>query len=161
MYNEWCRTLQKDISLSFKVGLPPSKKLCYLLDWKPFKNGEKCFLFHLKSFFRSKDVYVFVTTFWPCRKNSLIIRWISKFMTSQPGLKQLQYTYCPISHKVKANQTMKFGQIIEYNKKNSFLQNLYRKWDKKTSFRPLYFLKKLNMRRKQVVGLQLSLNRFR
>ena len=28
--------------------------------------------------------------------------------------KQLQYTYCPISH--KGNQTMKFGQSIEYNK---------------------------------------------
>ena len=29
--------------------------------------------------------------------------------------KQLQYTYCPISHEVKA---IKLGQLIEYNKKN-------------------------------------------
>ena len=37
-------------------------------------------------------------------KNSLIrkIRLISKFMTSQPGKQQLQYTHCPISQKVKA-----------------------------------------------------------
>ena len=64
------------------------KNLGYLLDWKPFKNYEKCFLFRLKSFFRSQDIKVFVTTFWSCRKNSLIrtIKLTSKFMMSQPGL---------------------------------------------------------------------------
>ena len=40
-----------------KVGLSPSKKiLFYLLHWNPFKNDEKCILFHLKSFFRSQDI---------------------------------------------------------------------------------------------------------
>ena len=28
----------------------------YLLQWKPLKNDEKCFLFHLKSSFRSQDI---------------------------------------------------------------------------------------------------------
>ena len=37
-------------------------------------------------------------------------------MMSQPGYKQLQYTYCSISQ--EGNQTMKFGQLIEYNTKN-------------------------------------------
>ena len=32
------------------------KKFCYLLHWKPFKNDEKCFLFHLKSSFHSQDI---------------------------------------------------------------------------------------------------------
>ena len=61
------------------------KKLCYLLQWKPFKKGEKCFLFHLKSSFRSQGI--FVLSFWSCRKNGLItkLRLVSKFMTSQPG----------------------------------------------------------------------------
>ena len=37
--------------------LSPSKnKVCFLLHWKPFKNYEKCFLFHLKSSFRSQDI---------------------------------------------------------------------------------------------------------
>ena len=37
-----------------KVGLSPSKKkLFYLPHWKPFKNHEKYFLFHLKSSFHS------------------------------------------------------------------------------------------------------------
>ena len=35
----------------FKVGLSSTKKMCYLLHWKPFKNDEKCFVFHLKSSF--------------------------------------------------------------------------------------------------------------
>ena len=40
-----------------KVGLSPSKKTSfYFLQWKPFKNDEKCFLFYLKSSFRSQDI---------------------------------------------------------------------------------------------------------
>ena len=31
---------------------------------KALKNNEKCFLCHLKSFFRSQDIQVFVLTFW-------------------------------------------------------------------------------------------------
>ena len=40
-----------------KVGLSPSKKiLCYLLYRKHFKDHGKCFLFDLKSSFRSQDI---------------------------------------------------------------------------------------------------------
>ena len=39
---------------------------------------------------------------------------------------------------------MKFGQAIEYNKINIFLQKAYRKWGKEISSRPrLVFLKAL------------------
>ena len=72
----------------FKVGLSLSKKnYFYLLQWKPFKNNEKRFLFHLKSSFHSQDIWIFVLTFWSCRGNGLIrkIRLISKFLTQQPG----------------------------------------------------------------------------
>ena len=53
----------------------------------PLKIDEKCFLFHLKSSFRSQDIYIFVLTFWSCRKNCFIRKrkLISNFMTSQPG----------------------------------------------------------------------------
>ena len=37
----------------------------------------------------------------------------------------------------KGNQTMKLGQLIEYNKRNIFLQNLCRKWGRENSSRPL------------------------
>ena len=40
-------------------------------NWNPFKNDEKCFLFHLQSSFLSKDILVYVLTvfyvlFWSC-----------------------------------------------------------------------------------------------
>ena len=41
----------------FKVGLSPSKKNSFcLLQWKPFKNDGKCFLFHLESSFPSQHI---------------------------------------------------------------------------------------------------------
>ena len=48
--------------------------------------------------------------------------------------KQLQYTYCPISHEVKA---MKFGQLIEYNMRNIFVEKSYTKCAGETIPRPL------------------------
>ena len=38
----------------------------------------------------------------------------------------------------KSNQTMKFGQLIDYNKRKIFLQKLYRKWGKEISSRPVF-----------------------
>ena len=47
---------------------------------------------------------------------------------------------------------MKLGQLIEYNKINFFVQKLCTKFGRETSSRPPFiFLKKLNMRQKQVV----------
>ena len=43
-------------------------------NWMSFKNDEKCFLFHLKSSFRSQDISVFVSTFLPCRKTASLER---------------------------------------------------------------------------------------
>ena len=120
------------------------KNLCYLLEWKPFKNNEKCFLFHLKGSFRSQDIYLFVTTFWSCRKNGLIrkVRPTSKFMRLQPALQTIAIHIWPSISQSKDNQTMKFGQLIEYNKRNIFLQKLCRKWGKETSSRPLFIFQK-------------------
>ena len=116
------------------------KNLCHLLDWKPFKIDEKCFLFHLKSSFRSQDILVLVTTFWSCRKNGLIrkIMLTSKFMTPQPGLQAIAIHILPNISQSKGNQTMKFGQLIQYNKRNIFLWILCRKWGKETSSRPFF-----------------------
>ena len=72
---------------SIKVGLSPSiKKWFYLLQWKTFKNDKRCFLFYLKSYFHSQDIYFSVLTFWSCI-NDLVrtVMLISKFITSQPG----------------------------------------------------------------------------
>ena len=51
-------------------------------NWKPFKNDEKCFLFHLKSFLLSRS-FSFCLDFLIMYKNGLIkkIRLISNFLT--------------------------------------------------------------------------------
>ena len=35
-------------------------KFLFFTKWWPFNNYERCFLFHLKSFFRSQDIQIFV-----------------------------------------------------------------------------------------------------
>ena len=63
-------------------------------------------------------------------------------MTSQPGLQTTAIHILPnISHG-KCDQTMKFGQLIEYDKGNIFLKKSCLKWGKKTSFRPLFIFQK-------------------
>ena len=49
----------------------------FLSDFKGALSGptqflitEKCFLFHLKHSFPSQDTYIFVFTFWSCRKTT-------------------------------------------------------------------------------------------
>ena len=39
------------------------------------------------------------------------------------GNKQLQYTYFPISQEINVNETMNFGQWMEYNMRKFFLKN--------------------------------------
>ena len=71
-------------------------------------------------------------------KNGLIrkIRLISKFMTSQPGKPAIViHTFASIA-KSKGNQTIKFGQLTEYNTRNIFLEKLYTKCGGKTISRP-------------------------
>ena len=96
----------------------------YFLQWKPFKNDEKCFLFDLKRYFHSQDTDIFVFNFWSCRKNGLIrqIRLISKFKTSQPGQQTITIHTLPNISQSKDNQTMTFTQVVEYIKRNIFLK---------------------------------------
>ena len=55
------------------------------------------------------------------------VRLTSKFMTSQPGLQTIAIHISPNISQSKGNQAMKFGQLIEYNKRNIFLQKLCKK----------------------------------
>ena len=48
-------------------------------------------------------------------------------MTSQPGLQTIDIHVFPNISQSKGNQAMKFGQLIEYNKRNIFFQKLYEK----------------------------------
>ena len=48
-------------------------------------------------------------------------------MTSQPGLQAIAIHILSNISQSKGNQTMKFGQLIEYNGRNIFVQKLCRK----------------------------------
>ena len=48
-------------------------------------------------------------------------------MTSQPGLQTIATHILPNISQSKGNETMKLGQLIEYNKRNIFLHKLCEK----------------------------------
>ena len=90
-----------------KGGLSPTPKRFFcLLQLKLFKNDEKCFFFYLKSSFHSRDIWIFVSTFWSCRKNDLVrkIDYFQNLWGHKLVRKQLQCTSFPISHEVKVTR---------------------------------------------------------
>ena len=60
-------------------------------------------------------------------------------MMSQPGLQTIAIHILPNISKSKSNQTMKFDQLIKYNKINIFLKKLCEKWGREASSR-LHFI---------------------
>ena len=48
-------------------------------------------------------------------------------MTSQPDLQTVAVQILPSISQSKGNKTIKFGQLIEHSKRNTFLQKLYGK----------------------------------
>ena len=77
-------------------------------------------------------------TVWSCIKNGSIrkIRLLSKSMTSQPGQQTIAIHILPNISRSKGNQAMKFGQLIEYNMRNIFLEKSYKKCAGETIPRP-------------------------
>ena len=71
-------------------------------------------------------------------QNGLIkkISLISDFMTSQLGQQTIVILILPNISRSKGNQTMKFGQLIECNMRNIFLQRSFTKCGGETSPRP-------------------------
>ena len=64
-------------------------------------------------------------------------------MTSQPGKQTVAILILPYIARSKDNQTVKSGQLIEYNMRNIFLEKSYPKCGGKTSPKP--FSKKLKL----------------
>ena len=58
-------------------------------------------------------------------------------MTSQPGQQTIVIHILPNILRSKCNQTMKFGQLIEYNIRQIFIEKSYTECGGKTSPRPL------------------------
>ena len=66
-------------------------------------------------------------------------------MTSQPGKQTIAMHLLHNISRSKGNQTMKVGQLIEYNKENVFLEKSYTKYVGETF--PRLFSKKLKLSR--------------
>ena len=94
----------------------------FLASGSPLKMMKNAFYFTLKALFLHK-IFKFSVNFWSRRKNGLIrkIRLTSKFMTSQPDVQTIAIHILPSISRGKGNQTMKFDQFIEYNKRNILL----------------------------------------
>ena len=71
-------------------------------------------------------------------QNGLIekVRLTSNFKTLQPGQQTIVIHILPNISRSKGNQTMKFGQLIECNMRNIFLEKSYTKCGGETSPRP-------------------------
>ena len=62
-------------------------------------------------------------------------------MTSQPGKQAIAMHILPNISRRQGNQTMKFGQLIVYNMKNIFLENLTKRENLIKKTVPRTFLK--------------------
>ena len=80
-------------------------------------------------------------------KNSLIrkMRLISKFISSQTWLANNCNTHVAQYLRGKGNQTMTFGQLIEFNMRNIFVEKSYTKCDGEIIPRPFYTTSKLSI----------------
>ena len=66
-------------------------------------------------------------------------------MTSELGYKAIVMHILPNILRSKNNQTMKLGQLIEYNIRNIFLEKSYKKCDGKTILIPFSKKSKLSI----------------
>ena len=114
------------------------QKMCviFLID-SPLKMMKNAFCFILTALFVFKILKFLPRLFDHVGKTA---RLTSKFMTSHPDLQAIAIHILPNISQSKGNQTMKFGQLIEYNKRNIFLPKLCRKWGKEISSRPLFII---------------------
>ena len=71
-------------------------------------------------YFILKALFVFKISKFLSRK----IRLTSEFVMSRPVLQTIATHILLNISRNKGNQTMKLGQLIEYNKRNNFLQKL-------------------------------------
>ena len=66
-------------------------------------------------------------------------------MTSQPGKQTIAIHILPYIPRSKDNQTVKFGQLIEYNMRTVFLEKSYRECGGETSPKPYSKKSKLSI----------------
>ena len=112
-----------------KVGLSHSKKIYVICLIKSPLKMIKCFLFHLKKLFPFSKNLSFCHDFLVMQEKRLDQKDKADFKTHHVTIwfTNNGKNILPNISQSKDNQTMKFGQLIEYNKINIFLQKLFRK----------------------------------
>ena len=66
-------------------------------------------------------------------------------MTSKPGKQTITMYILPSISRSKGNQTVRFGQLIEYNMSSIFLEKSYTKYGEETIPRPFSKKSKLSI----------------
>ena len=105
-------------------------------------------LFMLKALSVLEIQYLhFCCDFLVTKENGLLRKlWLnSKFMTSQTGQEIIAIPMLSNISRSKANQAMKFSQLIEYNMRNTLLEKSYTKCDGEANPRPFYKKSKLSI----------------
>ena len=88
-----------------KVGVSPSKKIIFIsLNESPLKMMKNAFYFILKLFSFSRYLNFCL--------GILVMRLISKLLTSQAGKQTITTHILPNTSRSKDNHTLKFGQVI-------------------------------------------------
>ena len=111
-------------------NLRSGKKFC---NWKHLKKDQKYFLFHLKAIFIFKILKYHVEKLLDEKDKTnfkIYDVWIGKQIITTHTL--------PYISRSEDNQTVKFGELIEYNVWNTFLENPSWKCGEETSSR-LFF----------------------
>ena len=119
---------------TLKVRLSPLKKICIIcLIQSLLKMMKNAFYFILKALSILKIFKFLSRHFGHVWKMAWLnrLKLTSKFMTSQPGFQAIPILILPNISQSKGSQTIKFGQLTEYNKRNIFLQVLCRKWGRR------------------------------
>ena len=119
---------------TLKVRLSPLKKICTIcLIQSLLKVMKNAFYFILKALSILKIFKFLSRHFGHVWKMAWLnrLKLTSKFMTSQPGFQAIPILILPNISQSKGSQTIKFGQLTEYNKRNIFLQVLCRKWGRR------------------------------
>ena len=93
------------------------------------------------------EIFQFSSRHFGYVEESLIrkLELISKFMTSQTGQQVIAIHILFNISRSKDNQTMKFGQLIEYSRRNVSLEKSYTKCGGRASLRPFYEKSKLSI----------------
>ena len=97
----------------------------------PLQIMKNAFYFTLKALF-ILTIFKFLSWYF----GHLAKRFNFKFYGVTTWLKKIVILMLPNISRSKGNQKMKFGQIIEYNMRNIFLEKSYTKFGGKTSPRP-------------------------